>query len=49
MSEKVVSRKELEMMDEYRYLGVFLDNILHWKCNTGVYKKEQGRLLLEEA
>jgi len=37
--------EELEMVEDYTYLEVHLDNKLNWKCNTkAVYKKEQSRL-----
>ena len=37
--------KEVEIVEEYKYLGVQLDNRLEWKCNTEyIYKKGQSRL-----
>ena len=37
--------EKVEVMDEYKYLCVHLDNILNWKCNSdAVYKKGQSRL-----
>ena len=39
--------KEVEVVQEYKYLGVQLDNRLEWKCNTEyIYKKGQSRLYL---
>ncbi|XP_041950480.1 uncharacterized protein LOC121711184 [Alosa sapidissima] len=36
---------EVEVVENYTYLGVHLDNKLDWKCNTeAVYRKEQSRL-----
>ena len=35
----------MEVVKEYRYLGVHLDSRLDWKCNTeAVYKKGHNRL-----
>ena len=32
----------MEVVEEYRYLGVYLNSRLGWKCNTeAVYKKGQ--------
>ena len=37
--------EEVEVVEEYKYLGVHLDNRLDWRCNTyAVYKKGQNRL-----
>ena len=34
----------VEVMEDYRYLGVYLDSRLDWKCNTeDVYRKGQSR------
>lgn len=44
---KIVSIKgeEVEVVEEYRYLGVHLDNRLEWRINSeAVYKKRQSRL-----
>ena len=39
--------EEVEVVDDYRYLGVQLDNRLDLKCNTeAVYKKRQSKLYL---
>ena len=35
----------MEVVEEYKYLNVHLDNRLNWRHNTGaVYKKGQSRL-----
>ena len=40
-----ILRKEVEVVEEYNYFGVQLDNRLEWKCNTEyIYKKGQSRL-----
>ena len=37
--------EEVEVVEEYKYLGVQLDNRLDWKCNSeSIYKKGQSRL-----
>ena len=37
--------KEVEVVEEYKYLGLQLDNKLEWKCNTEyISKKGQSRL-----
>ena len=36
---------EVEVVDNYKYLGVWLDNKLDWSCNTDyLYKRGQSRL-----
>jgi len=35
-------------VEEYRYLGVYQDN-MDWKCNTEAVNKGQGKLLFEGA
>ena len=36
---------DVDMVEEYRYLGVNIDNRLNWKINsTAVYKKGMSRL-----
>lgn len=40
-----VMGEEAEAMEEFNYLGVYLDNRLERRCNyEAVYKKEQSRL-----
>ena len=37
--------EEVEVVEEYKYLGVQLDNRLEWKCNSEyIYKKGLSRL-----
>jgi len=37
--------EDVEVVEDYRYLAVHMDNKLNWKCNTEtVYKKGQNRL-----
>ena len=39
--------EEVEVVMERKYLGIHLDNILDWRCNTdAVYKKGQSKLSL---
>ncbi|KAK5610229.1 hypothetical protein CRENBAI_008716 [Crenichthys baileyi] len=38
--------EEVEVVQEYKYRGVHLDNRLEWRCNCeAIYKKGQSRLL----
>ena len=44
-SSVVILGEEVEVVEEYKYLGVQLDNRLEWKVNTEyIYKKGQSRL-----
>jgi len=37
--------EDVEVVEDYSYLGVYLDNRLNWKYSTeAVYKKGQSRL-----
>ena len=41
----LVVNQGVEVVEEYKYLRVHLDNRLEWKCNTKyIYKKGQSRL-----
>ena len=44
-SETSISGQNIARVEEYKYLGVFLDNKLQWsKCTDLIYKKSQQRL-----
>ena len=41
----VIRGDEVKIVDNYKYLGVWLDNKLDWSCNTDhLYKRGQSRL-----
>ncbi|XP_054588462.2 uncharacterized protein [Nothobranchius furzeri] len=40
-----IEGEEVEVVNKYKYLGLWVDNKLDWSCNTDhLYKKAQGRL-----
>lgn len=42
----IVKAQQIEIVQSYRYLGVYLDSKLNWIKNTEVvFKKAQSRLL----
>ena len=45
-----IKGKEVKVVEEFKYLCVYLDNKMEWRCNTdAVYKKGQSRLYFLQA